>query len=164
MGERHPLVRQLGDPILRTPATQVTVFDQRLQDQVDRMFVVMAEAEGVGLAANQIGSGISLFVFDCDGVRGAVANPRITVLDDTEVLANEGCLSVIGQSYELVRPQAVRVDGQGPDGEPVSYPGEGYLGRCFQHETDHLGGRLYVDLLPRDLRRLALQRSTVVPG
>jgi len=163
MSTLHPLIRQVGDPILRTQARPVTTFDGRLAAQVERMFLIMSEADGAGLAANQIGQGNSLFVFDCDGARGAVANPRITVLDETETTGPEGCLSVFGQSYPTTRASVVRLDGFEPDGAPVAIEATGYLSRCFQHETDHLLGRLYVDRLPRELRRLALQRSTELP-
>lgn len=163
MSTLHPLIRQVGDPILRTQAKPITSFDARLAAQVERMFLVMAEADGAGLAANQIGQGNALFVYDCDGARGAVANPRITVLDETGMTDPEGCLSVFGQSYPTTRASVVRLDGFDPDGEPVRIEATGYLARCFQHETDHLLGKLYVDRLPRELRRLALQRSTELP-
>jgi len=154
----HPAIRQIGDPILRTPATPVTRFDEKLAAQVARMFEVMAEADGAGLAANQIGLSNAVFVYDCDGRRGAVANPVVTVLDDTEVLHAEGCLSVAGQGYECARAARVRLQGVGPGGDPVDEEAEGYLARCFQHETDHLAGKLFIDRLPREVRRLALQR------
>lgn len=154
----HPSIRQIGDPILRTPATPVTRFDQKLAAQIDRMFAIMAEAEGAGLAANQIGLSNALFVYDCDGHQGVVANPVVTVLDDTEVVQGEGCLSVAGHGYECARPKVVRLNGLDADGSPIAIEAEGYLARCFQHESDHLVGKLFLDRLPREVRRVALQR------
>lgn len=163
MSVAHPQIRQLGDPILRTRTRPVTSFDVRLAAQVDRMFQVMAEADGAGLAANQIGLSNAVFVWDCDGSRGAVVNPSVTVLDETEMTDPEGCLSVFGQSYATTRASAVRLTGRDPAGEVVSVEATGYLARCFQHETDHLLGTLYIDRLPRELRRVALQRTSGLP-
>lgn len=133
---------------------------------VDDMFAAMWVAEGAGLAANQIGVDLQVFVWDCfdeDGVRhvGHVLNP---VLDDLPagarrlVEAEEGCLSVPGPHMELVRPDSAVVRGRDLDGRPLVIEGRGYFARCLQHEADHLGGGLYIDRLSSRGRRTALRR------
>jgi peptide deformylase len=150
-------IRQLGDPILRTRAEPVTVFDDALAEIVDLMFVSMYEARGVGLAANQIGLSQALFVMDCEGVVAVVANPKLVDLSEEKVTAAEGCLSVLGKSYPTPRSQVATVEGQDQTGQPVRITGEGEVARCLQHETDHLNGRVYLDRLAGDIRRQARQ-------
>ena len=148
-------IRQLGDPVLRTRAEPVTVFDASLQDTVDLMFASMYEARGVGLAANQIGLGIALFVMDCEGVVAVVANPRLVDLSEEKELGNEGCLSVVGRTYPTPRSVRASVEGQDVTGAPIRVDGEGEVARCLQHETDHLNGRVYIDRLVGDVRKQA---------
>jgi len=150
-------IRQLGDPVLRTPAEPVTVFDDALADTVELMFVSMREARGVGLAANQIGLGISLFVMDCDDVVAVVANPRLVELSEERETAPEGCLSVRGRNYPTPRAVRATVEGQDETGKTIRISGEGEVARCLQHETDHLNGRLYLDRLVGSVRRQARQ-------
>jgi peptide deformylase len=152
----HPEIRQFGDPVLRTRCTPVSSFDDRLRASADRMFRVMAEAEGMGLAANQVGLTGAFFVWAYEGERGLVANPRLEIVDAAEVTEPEGCLSVFGYSWPTPRAQVVRVSGRDGWGEPVDIQAEGYLARCFQHECDHLDGRLYLQRLSGRLRRQAL--------
>jgi peptide deformylase len=152
----HPEIRQFGDPVLRTRCVPVTDFDQRLRTSAERMFRIMAEAEGMGLASNQVGLTGAFFVWAYDGERGLVANPKLEIVDPTEVTEGEGCLSVFGYSWPTPRSQAVRLTGQDEMGEPVDLTAEGYLARCFQHETDHLAGKLYLQRLPGTTRRQAL--------
>ncbi|WP_283137856.1 peptide deformylase [Rhizohabitans arisaemae] len=146
-------IRQLGDPVLRTPAETVTTFDRDLRRLIDDMFESMYAAEGVGLAAPQIGVGLRIFVFDCAGRKGHVVNPELTVDDVESVVDEEGCLSVLGH-YEPT-PRAVGATVRGVDrlGRPVEVRGRAHLARCLQHETDHLNGTLYIDHLPKDVRR-----------
>lgn len=150
-------IRRLGDPVLRTTADPVTTFDRELRRLVDDMFAAMYEADGMGLAAPQVGVGLRLFVYDSmNGRRGAVANPELTIDDPTELVDEEGCLSVPGLNYPLGRATAATVRGLDPKGKPVEVKARGYLARCLQHETDHLDGTVYVDKLPKELRREAL--------
>ncbi|HEY3683682.1 MAG TPA: peptide deformylase [Streptosporangiaceae bacterium] len=150
-------IRRLGDPVLRTPAEPVTVFDRELRRLVADMFEAMYEADGMGLAAPQVGVGLRLFVYDSmNGRRGAVANPELVIDDATEVTDDEGCLSVPGVNYPLARATAATVRGQDAKGKPVEVKARGYLARCLQHETDHLDGIVYVDKLPKSLRREAM--------
>ncbi|MFE2626290.1 peptide deformylase, partial [Streptomyces caelestis] len=123
-------------------------------------------AEGVGLAANQIGVDLKVFVYDCpddDGVRhtGVICNPVLEelapearVLDDS----NEGCLSVPTAYASLARPDYAVVRGQDAQGNPVKVRGSGYFARCLQHETDHLYGYLYIDRLSKRERKDALRQ------
>lgn len=148
-------IRQLGDPVLRTRAEPVTVFDDALQATVDLMFASMYEARGVGLAANQIGLGIALFVMDCEGVVAVVANPRLVDLSEEKEVGSEGCLSVLGHSYPTPRSLRASVVGQDATGQDIRVDGEGEVARCLQHETDHLNGRVYLDRLVGAVRKQA---------
>jgi len=126
------------------------------------MFATMLVAEGVGLAANQVDVDLQLFVYDLTtdaGVRhvGHVCNPVVEVLGEETEEVEEGCLSVPGPGADLFRPRGVRLTGVDIAGEPVEHRAHGYLARCFQHETDHLGGRLYLDLLSKRTRKRVLK-------
>lgn len=149
-------IRIWGDPVLRTPCDPVTTFDAELQRLVDDMFETMYDAPGVGLAANQIGVSLRLFVYDVEGDKGVVANP-VLELSSEEQNGDEGCLSVPGLSYLRRRAMHVTVAGQDVHGEPITLSGSGLLARCFQHETDHVNGEIYVDKLERDERKAAMK-------
>lgn len=132
---------------------------------VDDMFMTMYAAEGVGLAGNQVGVDLRLFVYDCpddDGVRhvGHVINPVLDErdLDDAVVVENEGCLSVPGPHAELGRAEHATVRGVDKDGNEVVLTGSGYFARCLQHETDHTLGRLYIDRLSKRERKRVLKK------
>ncbi|MDX3095931.1 peptide deformylase [Streptomyces sp. ME01-24h] len=156
----------VGNPVLHHPCTTVTSFDEELAALIDDMFASQRAAEGVGLAANQIGVPLRVFVYDCpddDGVRhvGHVVNPVIDdlpaerrVLDD----GNEGCLSVPGAYAELPRPDYAVCRGQDMHGNDIVVEGRGFFARCLQHETDHLGGYLYIDRLSKRDRKDALKQ------
>ncbi|HVX42590.1 MAG TPA: peptide deformylase [Mycobacteriales bacterium] len=155
-------IRYLGDPILRTPTDPVRRFDEELERLIDDMFASMYEAEGVGLAANQIGVGLSVFVYDCnddDDVwhAGHVVNPTLIVADGERRIDPEGCLSLPGLNYETARADHAIVEGFDKKGEPIRVEGTGYFGRCLQHETDHLIGKVYVDKLSGDTKREAMR-------
>ncbi|MCQ8195531.1 MULTISPECIES: peptide deformylase [Streptomyces] len=155
-----------GNPVLHKECRDVTVFDEELARLVDDMFASQRAAEGVGLAANQIGVDLKVFVYDCmddEGVRhvGVVCNPVLEELPaDRRVLddSNEGCLSVPTAYAELARPDYAVVRGQGLDGEPIAVRGTGYFARCLQHETDHLYGYLYIDRLSKRDRKDVLKQ------
>ncbi|MGW7004834.1 peptide deformylase [Streptomyces sp. NPDC054933] len=151
----------VGNPVLHQPCRTVTEFDDKLAALIDDMFASQRAAEGVGLAANQIGVDLRVFVYDCpddDGVRhvGHVINPVVDELPaDQRVLddSNEGCLSVPGAYMELARPDYAVVRGQDLHGNPIAVEGSGYFARCLQHETDHLNGYLYIDRLSKRERK-----------
>jgi peptide deformylase len=155
-------IRTIGDPVLRSACDPVRAFDQSLCRLVDDMFVTMYAADGVGLAANQIGVGRCVFVFDCaddEGVwhRGVVVNPTVVEADGEVLDEGEGCLSLPGFSTALARPSRVTVRGQDVDGAAVEITGTGYFARCLLHEADHLRGRLFTDLVTGDSRKAALR-------
>lgn len=144
-----------GNPVLRKRCTPVTVFDAEIQRLVDELFETMyAIPTGVGLAANQIGRTERVFVVDCrDDLVAAVVNPVVTTIGPDLQEGGEGCLSLPGMGLTTVRAERCRVTGQDPKGNEISYEGEGLRARAFQHETDHLNGKLYIDLHPTKLRR-----------
>jgi peptide deformylase len=158
-------IRYVGDPVLHRPCEPVTRFDGELAQLVDDMFASMYAAEGVGLAANQIGVGLRVFVYDCpdaDDVyhKGVVVNPTLVLpeLGDRHLEADdEGCLSVPGQRATLARPDWAVTHGFDVTGAPVTVEGTGLLARCLQHETDHLDGHLYIDRLPAKRRKQVLE-------
>ncbi len=152
-------IRQVGDPVLRTPTAPVTAFDADLVALVERMRASMHAAEGVGLAANQIGIGRSVFVYEIGPSSGVVVNPVLVETAGEVVEDEEGCLSVAGQVFFTPRFERATVRGLDLDGTPVEIVGEGLLARCLQHETDHLAGRLYLDHLSGAERRAALRAA-----
>jgi peptide deformylase len=161
MSTPPPKIVIVGDPVLARPTRQVTEFGPELAHLVDDLFASLAIAEGVGLAAPQIGVDLAVFVYDCpDGsggrVKGHVVNPRIETSGET-VVDDEGCLSVPGPYHELARAAQATVRGVDKDGAAVEVSGTGFLARCLQHETDHLRGVLYIDHLPRNRRRRVLR-------
>jgi peptide deformylase len=173
----HP-IRVVGDPVLHAPTRQVTEFGQALHTLVSDMFETMAAADGVGLAANQIGVDLRVFVYDCpdgEGVprRGVVVNPVLETSGRPETMPDpdddwEGCLSVPGETFPTGRASWARVSGTDADGEPVLVEGTGFLSRCLQHETDHLDGVLYLDRLvgrhSREAKKMLRAQGWGVPG
>lgn len=172
-------IRIIGDPVLHTPTRPVEDFDDVLKALVEDMFETMSAAEGVGLAANQIGVDLRLFVYDCPDeesrvrVRGVVVNPVLETSDRPEGMPDpdddeEGCLSVPAEQFPTGRADWARVTGVDVEGAPVEVAGRGFLARCLQHEVDHLDGVIYVDrLVGRNARaaRKALRRNGWgVPG
>lgn len=171
-------IRVVGDPVLRTPTRPVTVFDAALHALIGDLDDTMAAADGVGLAANQIGVDLRVFVYDCpddDGVRhrGVVVNPSLQATERPDTMPEpdddlEGCLSVPGESYPTGRADWARITGQDATGAPVTVEGTGFLARCLQHETDHLDGLLYLDRLigrhSREAKRMLRANGWGLPG
>ncbi|MEU2054491.1 peptide deformylase [Streptomyces bungoensis] len=161
-GRVRPLIL-LGDPVLREPCRDVTGFGPELEDLVQDLFATMYAAQGVGLAANQIGSALRVFVYDCpddEDVRhlGHLLNPRLVETDGVVVRGPEGCLSLPGLEAGTERYDHAVVEGFTVTGEPVTVHGTGFFARCLQHECDHLEGRVYADHLTGwRRRRLARQ-------
>jgi peptide deformylase len=151
-------IRLLGDPVLRQRAAEVTEIDGKIARICEGMLPAMYEAEGLGLAAPQVGIQKRLFVYDLgqgDGPQ-VVVNPRI-IETDGEFTYAEGCLSVPGMSFEIVRPDRVHLTGFDLDGNVVSVEAQELLGRLFQHELDHLDGVLLLDHLDDEQRKAALR-------
>lgn len=155
-GMVRPITRW-GDPVMHRFQEPVTVFGEELEQLVADLAATMYAADGVGLAACQIGVDRQVFVFDCPDANGTsyagvVCNPQLYLperkhrrLDD----GDEGCLSYPGAFVPCPRPDHAEVRGQGIDGLPVRYVGSGLLARCLQHETDHCHGTVFGDRLPR---------------
>ena len=170
----------LGDSVLHTPTAPVPVepdgsLPADLTDLITDMYDTMDAANGVGLAANQIGVGLRVFVYDCAEERGSanyrrgvVVNPVLETSEIPETMPDpesddEGCLSVPGESFPCGRATWARVTGVDADGNPVSLEGTGLFARMLQHETGHLDGFLYVDkLIGRHAR--AAKRSVKLNG
>jgi len=150
-------IRQYGDPALRLTAIDVTDYDDDLRRLVERMTGLMHDAQGVGLAATQVGILRRLFVFEPDeeGPR-AVVNPTLTVVGDELEEDIEGCLSLQGVRIPIERPVHVIVEGKDPQGNDVRYELEGYGARVAQHEFDHLNGVLIIDRTDDEHRKEAL--------
>ena len=159
-GTVRPMTRW-GTPVMHRPQADVTAYDDDLRALVADMVATMYAADGVGLAACQIGVDLRVFVFDCadstgEHTVGVVCNPVVTLpegkdrkLDEAE----EGCLSFPGAFVDCARPDSARVTGRGLDGEEVTYEGDGLLARCLQHETDHTFGTVFADRVSAKARK-----------
>jgi peptide deformylase len=147
-------IRQYGDPVLRQATKDISDIDARVVKLAGDMIETMHAAPGVGLAANQVGVQRRLFVYDIGDGAQVVLNPRI-VESSGEWTFEEGCLSVPGLSWPIVRPNAVHLVGIDLDGNELSIEATEYQGRVFQHEVDHLDGTLLVQRLNDDQRREA---------
>jgi peptide deformylase len=156
-------IRYLGDPVLRTATDQVTEFDEALRRLVEDLFASMYAAEGAGLAANQIGVSLSVFVYDCpDGSeqrhRGHLVNPVLVETGGPADDGYEGCLSMPELFYPNPRPSYAVVEGVDLTGAPVRVAGQGgQFARCLQHEADHLQGMVFFDRLRGRAKRQALR-------
>jgi peptide deformylase len=151
-------IRLFGDPVLKRPAPPVAELDGALANVVDAMYETMYDAPGVGLAAPQIGVQQRFFVYDVNDDTGphVLVNPE--VVDAVgEWTFEEGCLSLPGLAFEIVRPKVVTVHGLDLDGNEVVIEGDELLGRVFLHEIDHLDGVLMVDRLGRSQRKEAMR-------
>lgn len=145
----EPVLTKIGDPI--------TEFDESLAQLCDEMFETMYDAEGVGLAAPQIGISKRLFVMDCDGLRLIAANPVIISSEGLQS-GHEGCLSVGKVPAVVERPMKARLKAQDVNGNWFESEAEGYAARCFLHETDHCDGKLFIDRLPKLRREMVIKR------
>jgi peptide deformylase len=150
-------IRQYGDPSLRLVANEVGDFDDDLKRLVERMTGLMHDAQGVGLAATQVGVLRRLFVFepDEDGPK-AVVNPVLTLVGDETEEDSEGCLSLQGVRVPVERSTHVVLEGKDLNGADVRYDLEGYGARIAQHELDHLNGVLILDRTDVEHRKEAL--------
>ena len=149
-------IRLVGDPVLRQRAAEVADIDGKLARLADEMITTMYDAPGMGLAAPQIGVRKRLFVYDVGEGAQTIVNPTIGE-SDGEWAYEEGCLSVPGLSWEIVRPKLVHLTGYDLDGNEVSIEADEILARCFQHEMDHLDGVLLLERLDADTRKQALR-------
>ncbi|PYU49603.1 MAG: peptide deformylase [Acidobacteria bacterium] len=167
-GKIYPIVKY-GDPILEKPGAPVKKFDAELEELAEDMFASMYAAQGVGLAAPQIGKSLRLAVVDVTGGKNpeakiVLANPEI-IHAEGEVREEEGCLSIPGFRGYVLRPQFVTIKAQNAKGEAFEIRGENLLARAFCHEIDHLNGILFLqhlsmlkrDLIKRKIKKLRKQ-------
>ena len=149
-------IRLIGDPVLRQKSHEITDIDGALVRLVDDMLQTMYDAPGMGLAAPQVGVHKRLFVWDLGTGPEAIVNPEI-VDSDGEWVFEEGCLSVPGLAWEIVRPKTIHLMGRDLDGNEISLEADELDARLFQHEMDHLEGILLIERLDADTRKIALK-------
>lgn len=151
-------VRQYGDAVLRMRANEVETFDEELTRLAERMVGLMHDAEGIGLAATQVGILRRLFVFNHDGEDRVIVNPSITRTGGELETSEEGCLSLGPVRVPVERPLEVTIEGKDTAGEPLELELDGLSARVVQHELDHLDGKLIIDRTDAESRREALAR------
>ncbi len=153
------VIRIFGDPVLKTPCLPVTDIDDTIRRLVKDMTRTMYAAPGVGLAAPQVGVQKRLFVYDDGNGEGArtMINPELTLLGDDSHY-EEGCLSLPGMYFSIVRPDRVHIKALDLDGNTVEFDADGFTGRILQHEVDHLDGMLLLGRLPTDERKAAMPK------
>lgn len=146
------LANKEEEKILRNETREFD-FDAHAKEEVDELIAkmrkVMDKANGIGLAANQIGLDIKVFVAQWEGKFYAVFNPVIDKVSEEEVIYEEGCLSIPGKYGEVARPEKITLKGQNKRGKKIKIKAWGWLARIFQHEVDHLNGKLYVDRMDK---------------
>jgi peptide deformylase len=150
-------IREIGDPVLRTPADEVRAFDRELAALVRDLEETVDHPGRAGLAAPQIGVSVRAFSYNVDGRIGHVVNPRIVETSEETQDGDEGCLSVPGIWAPTVRAMHCVVEGFDVHGEPLRVEGTGLMARCLQHEVDHLEGKLFLDRLTGDARKAAMR-------
>jgi peptide deformylase len=149
-------IRVFGDPVLKQRAKEVADLDGKLARFVETMYDTMYGAAGIGLAAPQVGVQKRIFTFDTGEGPQVLVNPEIAE-SNGEWAYEEGCLSIPGFHFEIVRPKLVTITGVDLEGNEVVIEGDELLGRVFQHELDHLDGVLMLDRLDADERKRALR-------
>jgi peptide deformylase len=178
-------IRIVGDPVLHNPTSPVELgadgsVPENVRQLIANLYETMEAANGVGLAANQVGVALRVFVFDCAEARGktlrrkgVVINPVLETSEVPETMPDpetddEGCLSVPGESFPTGRAKWARVTGVDAEGAPVTLEGEDLFARMLQHETGHLDGLLYLDRLvgrnARNAKRAVKSNNWGVPG
>src|SRR4051812_41206849 len=151
-------IRIFGDPVLKQKAAEITEVDGNLARLADDMIVTLYDAAGLGLAAPQVGVQRRMFVYDLHDETGpqVIINPTISEARG-EWVYEEGCLSVPGLAWEIVRPKEIHLVGFDLDGNEVSIEADEILARLFQHELDHLDGVLLLDRLEKEQRKAAMR-------
>ena len=153
------LVRKYGDPVLRSKARAIEVFDDALRDEISGMAALMHDSMGIGLAATQVGTLHRVLVYrvEHDSPINALINPELEWSGREKETMEEGCLSLPGVHVDVERPVDVRVRAQDERGEPIVVEASGLEARVIQHEMDHLDGVLILDRTPRDQRKEAMR-------
>ena len=149
-------IRIFGDPVLKQRAAEVSEIDGRLARLAEDMLTTMYDAPGLGLAAPQVGVQKRMFVYDIGEGPRTLINPVISE-SSGEWAYDEGCLSVPGLSFEIIRPKQIHLTGVDLDGNEVCFEADELLSRLFQHELDHLDGILLLEHLDESQRKAALK-------
>lgn len=161
-------IRVLGDPVLRKPTKRVTEVTDELRQLIADMFETMYAAEGIGLAAPQVGRTERLAVVDVEGNKFTLINPEVIERTGDIDKAEEGCLSIPDIYGDVERPFTVTIRAMNENGEQYEATASELLGRCFQHEIDHLDGKLFLDYLSPLKRKAAMTKwekaKTEYPG
>lgn len=161
-------IRVLGDPVLRKPTKRVTEITDELRQLIADMFETMYAAEGIGLAAPQVGRAERLAVVDVEGQKFTLINPEMLERTGEIDKAEEGCLSIPDIYGDVERPFTVTIRAMNENGEVYEATASELLGRCFQHEIDHLDGKLFIDYLSPLKRKAAMTKwekaKTEYPG
>jgi len=152
-------ISEYPEKVLAEAGKPVTEFNEELEELCADMFETMYDAEGVGLAAQQIGLALRLFVMDCEGIKLVAANPEIVAVEG-EQSSQEGCLSLGKVPAVVVRAEKATLRAQDLKGEWFEREATGYAARAFQHETDHCNGKLFIDHLPKMRRDMVVKRFT----
>lgn len=150
-------IRLFGDPVLKSQCAEIIEIDQKIRSLVDDLIDSVRLEGRAGVAANQIGVGLRAFSYNVNGVVGYVLNPRLVEVSGEPTLLGEGCLSVPGLWFDVLRYPHAKVIGQDLEGNEITLEGDGLLAQALQHECDHLDGMLYLDRLDRDTRKAALK-------
>ena len=152
-------MRKFGDPVLRSKARPIDVFDDALRDEISGMAALMHDSMGIGLAATQIGTLHRVLVYrvEHNSPINALINPELEWSGKEKEWMEEGCLSLPGVHVDVERPVDVRVRAQDPRGKPIVIEASGLEARVIQHEMDHLDGVLILDRTPRDQRKEAMR-------
>jgi peptide deformylase len=151
-------IRVLGDPVLRKPTKRVIEVTDELRQLIADMFETMYAAEGIGLAAPQVGRAERIAVVDVEGHKYALVNPEVVERSADSDKAEEGCLSIPDIYGDVERPVTVTIRATNENGEQYEATASELLGRCFQHEIDHLDGKLFIDYLSPLKRKAAMAK------
>ncbi len=151
-------IRVLGHPVLRKPTKRVTEISDELRTLIADMFETMYAAEGIGLAAPQVGRTERVAVVDVEGKKFTLINPEILSTSNSPDKAEEGCLSIPDIYGDVERPAEVTIRATDENGNLFQETAGELLGRCFQHEIDHLDGKLFIDYLSPLKRKAALSK------
>jgi len=147
-------IRIIGDPVLRSKSRQVNEITEKTKDLLSNMADTMYKAQGVGLAAPQVGVLQRLIIVDVEDGHGLIEliNPEIIYSSEEKEIMEEGCLSIPGRRDYVIRPDKVEVKGLNPDGKEVVIKADGLKARALQHEIDHLEGVLFIDKVAKELK------------
>lgn len=151
-------IRVFGDPVLRAVSAPIDQIDDGVRALVRDLLDTVEVPGRAGVAAPQIGVGLRAFSYNIDGDIGYILNPVLVAVSGEPELVGEGCLSVPGLWHDALRHPHATVTGIDLEGNPLVLEGDGLLAQALQHETDHLDGRLYLERLPAEARRLAMRQ------